>query len=71
MKVLSYDIRLQLFPHKLSVRWMGLFVVTHAFSYGAVEIQDPGTRVKQKVNGHLGAVPGTPYRGGYEVFDAR
>jgi len=51
MKVLLYDLRLHLFPGKLRSRKTGPFVVTHAFSYGLVEIQDPTTGAKQKVNG--------------------
>ena len=38
MKVLLYDSRLHLFPRKLRSCWIGPFVVTHAFSYSAVEI---------------------------------
>jgi len=30
---------------------MNTFVVTHMFSYGAIEIHDPATRAKPKVNG--------------------
>ena len=46
-----YDSRLHLFSGKLRSRWMGHFVVTYVFPYGAVEIQDFATRAKQKVNG--------------------
>ena len=38
MKMLLYDSRLHLFPGKLRSYWIGPFVVTHAFPYGAVEI---------------------------------
>jgi len=49
--VVLYDLRPHLFPGKLRFCWMGPFVVTHVFPYDAVEIQDPATRAKQKVNG--------------------
>ena len=51
MKMLLYDLRLRLFLGKLRSRWTGPFVVTHAFPYGAVEIQDLASRGKEKVNG--------------------
>jgi len=51
VKVLLYDSRLHLFPGKLRSRWMGLYIVLHVFPYGAVEIQDPDTGAKFKVNG--------------------
>jgi len=51
MKVLLYDSRLHLFPKKLRSPWIGPYIVLHVFLYGAVEIQDPDTREKFKVNG--------------------
>jgi len=51
MKLLLYDSRLHLFPGKLRSRWVGPFVVTHAFPHGAVEIHNPATGAKEKVNG--------------------
>lgn len=51
-KVLLYHSRLQLFPGKLRSRWIGPFVVTKVFSYGAVEIQSLDTQKVFKVNGH-------------------
>jgi len=49
-KELLYDSRLHLFPGKLKSHWTGVFVVTHVFSYDAVEIQDPAIGGKQNVN---------------------
>jgi len=43
MKVLLYDSRLHLFPRKLSSSWMGPYIVSRVFPYGAVEITDPET----------------------------
>jgi hypothetical protein len=37
-KVLLYHSRLKLFPRKLRSRWIGPFVVSNVFPYGAVEI---------------------------------
>nr|XP_027076019.1 uncharacterized protein LOC113699861 [Coffea arabica] len=37
-KVLLYHSKLKLFPGKLRARWIGPFVVTNVFDYGAVEI---------------------------------
>ena len=37
-KVLLYQSRFKLFPGKLRSRWIGPFIVTHVFPYGAVEI---------------------------------
>ena len=51
MKVLLYDLRLRLFLGELRSHWTGPFVVTHVFPYGAVEIKDPATGAKQKLNG--------------------
>ena len=51
MKVLLYDSRLHLFPGKLRSRWTGPYIVSHVFPYGAVEIADPHTGAKFKVNG--------------------
>ena len=38
-KVLLYQSRLRLFPGKLHSRWIGPYVVTNVFHFGAVEIQ--------------------------------
>ena len=51
VKVLFYHSRLYRFPEKLRSRWIGLYILLHVFPYGAVEIQDPDTSVKFKVNG--------------------
>jgi len=40
-----------LFPGKLRSCWTGLYIILHVFPYGAVEIQDPDTGGKFKVNG--------------------
>ncbi|KAJ9185073.1 hypothetical protein P3X46_004745 [Hevea brasiliensis] len=51
-KVLLYNFRLKLMPGKLHSRWIGPFVVTNVFPYGAVEIQSLETNKMFKVNGH-------------------
>ncbi|XP_071917221.1 uncharacterized protein [Coffea arabica] len=51
-KVLLYHSKLKLFPSKLRSRWIGPFVVTNVFDYGAVEIQSLRTEKKFVVNGH-------------------
>ncbi|KAJ9159225.1 hypothetical protein P3X46_024745 [Hevea brasiliensis] len=51
-KVLLYNSRLKLMPGKLHSRWIGPFVVTNVFPYGAVEIQSLETNKVFKVNGH-------------------
>jgi hypothetical protein len=51
-KVLLYHSRLKLFPGKLHSRWIGPFVVSNVFSYGAVESTSIETNKVLKVNGH-------------------
>ncbi|XP_071912445.1 uncharacterized protein [Coffea arabica] len=51
-KVLLYHSKLKLFPGKLRSRWIGHFVVTNVFHYGAIEIQSLKTEKKFVVNGH-------------------
>jgi len=51
-KVLLYHSRLTLFPRKLCSHWIGPFVVSNVFSYGAVEITSLETNKVLKVNGH-------------------
>ncbi|XP_027174318.1 uncharacterized protein LOC113773921 [Coffea eugenioides] len=51
-KVLLYQSRLKLFSGKLRSRWIGPFIVTHVFPYGAVEIRSAKTDNKFVVNGH-------------------
>jgi hypothetical protein len=51
-KGLLYHSRLKLFPGKLHSRWIGPFVVSNVFSYGAVEITSLETNTVLKVNGH-------------------
>ena len=51
MKVLLYNTRLKFFPGKLRSRWNGPYEVIQAFPYGAMELEDPVTRQKFKVNG--------------------
>nr|XP_027085047.1 uncharacterized protein LOC113707084 [Coffea arabica] len=51
-KVLLYQSRLKLFPGKLRSRWIGPFIVTHVFPYGAVEARSAKTDKKFVVNGH-------------------
>ncbi|CAL2247441.1 unnamed protein product [Prunus armeniaca] len=51
-KVLLFNSRLRLFPGKLRSKWIGPFVVTNVFPYGAVQIQSFKTGHEFKVNGH-------------------
>ena len=51
-KVILYHSRLKLFPGKLRSRWIGQFVVSNMFHYGAVEIQNLKMEKKFVVNGH-------------------
>jgi hypothetical protein len=51
-KILLYHSRLKLFPGKLRSRWIGPFVVSNVFSYGAVEITSIETNKVLKVNEH-------------------
>ena len=51
-KVLLFNSRLKLMPGKLRSRWLGPFVVTNVFPYGAVEIKNEITEKIFKVNGH-------------------
>ncbi|CAL9019468.1 unnamed protein product [Prunus brigantina] len=51
-KVLLFNSRLRLFPGKLRSKWIGPFVVTNVFPYGAVQIQSLKTGQEFKVNGH-------------------
>jgi hypothetical protein len=51
-KILLYHLRLKLFPGKLRFRWIGSFVVSNVFPYGAVEITSLETNKVFKVNEH-------------------
>jgi len=51
MKVLLYDSKLHLFSGKLRSRWTGPYIISRVFPYGAVEIYDPKSGAKFKVNG--------------------
>ncbi|KAG8634118.1 hypothetical protein MANES_17G014002v8 [Manihot esculenta] len=51
-KVLLFDSRLKLFPGKLRSRWIGPFIVEHAYPHGAVDIKSIETGKIFKVNGH-------------------
>ncbi|CAN6576793.1 unnamed protein product [Malus baccata var. baccata] len=51
-KVLLFNSRLRLFPGKLRSKWIGPFVITNVFVYGAVQIQSLKTGQEFKVNGH-------------------
>jgi len=51
-KVLLYHSRVKLFPEKLHSRWIGPFVVSNIFPYGAVEITSLETNKVLKVNGY-------------------
>ncbi|KAM1811158.1 hypothetical protein ACFX1S_028012 [Malus domestica] len=50
--VLLFDSGLRLFLGKLCSRWIGPFVVTNVFPYGAVQVQSLKTGHEFKVNGH-------------------
>ena len=49
--VLLFNSRLRLFPGKLRSKWIGPFVVTNVFPYGAVQIQSLRNIQEFKVNG--------------------
>ncbi|KAM1166110.1 hypothetical protein ACFX2G_025886 [Malus domestica] len=51
-KMLLFDSRLRLFPGKLPSKWIGPFVITNVFPYGAVQVQSLKIDHKFKVNGH-------------------
>jgi len=51
-KVLLYHSCLKLFPEKLCSCWIGSFVVSNVFLYGAIEITSLETNKVLKVNGH-------------------
>ncbi|KAB2625903.1 S ribonuclease [Pyrus ussuriensis x Pyrus communis] len=51
-KVLLFNSRLHLFLGKLRSKWIGLFVITNVFPYGAVQIQSLRNGEEFKVNGH-------------------
>jgi hypothetical protein len=51
-KVFLYHSRLKLFTEKLRSRWIGPFVVSNIFPYGAVEITSLEINKVLKVNGH-------------------
>jgi len=51
-KVLLYKSKLRLMGGKLRSKWIGLFVVTYIFPYGAVKIKSESTNKSFKVNGH-------------------
>jgi hypothetical protein len=51
-KVLLYHSCLELFPGKLRSHWIGPFVVSNVFPYGAIEITSLETNKVFKVNKH-------------------
>lgn len=51
MNVVLCDSKLHLFIGKLRPRWTGPYIVSHVFPYGVVEIQDPDSGTKFKLNG--------------------
>jgi len=51
-KVLLYHSHLKLFPGKLRSHWIGSFVISNIFPYGAIEITNLETNKVLKVNGH-------------------
>nr|GEW57584.1 reverse transcriptase domain-containing protein [Tanacetum cinerariifolium] len=50
-RVLLFNSRLKIFSGKLKSRWSGPFTISHVFSYGTVELSQPGGP-NFKVNGH-------------------
>ena len=58
-----YHSRLKLFPGKLCSCWIGPFVVSNVFPYGAIEITSLETNKVLKVNGHRVK----PFYGGWTV----
>ncbi|XP_050889309.1 uncharacterized protein LOC127094528 [Lathyrus oleraceus] len=50
-QVLLFNSRLKLMAWKLRSKWIGPFVITNVFPYGAVEIKSAGTNKTFKVNG--------------------
>ena len=51
-KVLLFNSRLRLFTGKLRSKWVGPFVITNVFPYGAVQVQSLKIWQEFKVNGH-------------------
>nr|XP_027068946.1 uncharacterized protein LOC113694248 [Coffea arabica] len=51
-KVLLYHSKLKIFRDKLRSYWIGPFVMTNVFHYGAIEIQSMKMEKKFVVNGH-------------------
>ena len=51
-QVLLYNSRLGLIRGKLRLKWIGSFVVTNVYPYGAVEIKSRSTDKSFKMNGH-------------------
>ncbi|XP_068307416.1 uncharacterized protein [Pyrus communis] len=51
-KVLLFNSRLRLFPGKLRSKWVGPFVITNVFPYGAVQVQSLKKGQEFTVNGH-------------------
>ena len=67
-QVLLYNSRLGLMGGKLRSKWIGPFVVTNVYPYGAVEIKSQSTDKSFKVNGHRAsseAIPQQSCLGGY------
>ena len=50
--MLLFHFRVKLFPGKLHSRWVGPFMITKVFTYGAVEIKSFKTDKVFKVNWH-------------------
>ena len=51
-QVLLYNSKLGLMGGKLQLKWIGPFVVSNVYPYGAVEIKSQSTHKSFKVNGH-------------------
>ena len=51
-KAFLYNSRLKLFSGKLRSKWLGPYIVTKIFPYGAVKIMKPGMDKAFTMNGH-------------------
>ncbi|XP_019439050.1 PREDICTED: uncharacterized protein LOC109344755 [Lupinus angustifolius] len=50
-QVLLFNSRLRLFPGKLKSKWSGPFVIKEVKPYGAIELEDQGSKETWVVNG--------------------
>jgi len=52
-KVLKFKARFKFADGKLQTRWDGPYTVTHVYPFGAIEIEEDCSKLKQLCNGHL------------------